>query len=399
MLQGKRIVLGVTGSIAAYKAADLASKLTQAGAHVDVILTKEASQFITPLTFRSLTHLPVIVDLFDPNSPLAVEHVALAEHADIVVVAPATANVIAKMANGLADDALTCTLLATAAPVLIAPAMDGNMFKNPAVVGNLAKLKEAGVVQVGPATGRLASGLTGMGRMSEVVEIVGMIQYAVGRSGDLAGRKIVVSAGGTQEPIDPVRVITNRSSGKMGYAIAEAARDRGANVVLVTAAGLPNPPAIESRHVETVAEMREAVLSSCIGADAVVMAAAVSDFRPSGVADHKIKKGPHGDGLILDLVKNADFFIEVPKGVLRVGFAAESEHLIENAKAKRKNKDLDIIVANDVTEPGAGFSVDTNHVVILDRHGAVDDYPMMLKTDVASCILDRVAKELASRRA
>ena len=322
-----RVVLGVTGSIACYKAADLASKLMQEGARVDVVLTRGASNFVTPLTFRSLTHRPVITDLFDADSEQAVNHVAMAHEADVVLVAPATAHVLAKLAHGLADDALTTTALASAAPLVVAPAMDGYMFDNPATQENLDTLRRRGATIIGPESGHLASGMRGMGRMSEPAHIVDSLKVVLGRRGDMAGRAIVVSAGGTQEPIDPVRVITNHSSGKMGYAIAQAARDRGARVTLVTApTSLPDPAGVELRRVMTVAEMREAVLAACAGADAVIMAAAVSDYRPAEVASQKIKKGDAGeDGLVLRLVKNDDFFLEVPEGVLRVGFAAESE--------------------------------------------------------------------------
>ena len=398
MLTGKHVILCVSGSIAAFKAADLASKLTQAGAIVDVAMTSRASEFVSPLTFRSLTHRPVIRDIFDAGSELSIGHVALAEAADIVVIAPATANTIAKIANGLADDAVTCIVLATRAPILIAPAMDANMYQSPATQHNVAILAERGVVQVGPASGRMSSGLTGMGRMAEVPEIVGMVHKVLGQKGDLAGKKIVVTAGGTQEPIDPVRVITNRSSGKMGYALAEAARDRGAEVVLVTTpTALPRPVGVQAVPVESVAQMREAVLSACKGADALIMAAAVSDFRPAQVADQKIKKNPQDEGLSLPLVKNPDFFVEVPKGVLRIGFAAESEHLLDNARAKLKTKDMDLIVANDIMANDSGFGVDTNRVTILDRQGKADELPLMQKYDVAHRILDRVAKLLALR--
>ena len=397
MLPGKHIVLGVSGSIAAYKAADLASKLVQADALVDVVMTKEATQFVTPLTFRSLTHRPVVVDLFDPDSEMSIEHVALAERAEIVVVAPATANTLAKFAHGLADDPLTCTVLATAAPIVIAPAMDGNMYTSPATQQNLATLINRGFVQVGPGNGRLASGLVGEGRLAEIPEIVGAIRAVLGRTGDLAGRKLVVTAGGTQEPIDPVRVVTNRSSGKMGYAIAEAARDRGAEVMLVTASQhIADPPATRTAHVESVAQMREAVLDACTAADALVMAAAVSDYRPAAVASQKIKKRGE-DGLTLELEKTGDFFLEIPEGVLRVGFAAESEHLVKNARAKLESKGLDLIVANDITQTDAGFGADTNRVVLLDREGGEEALPLMLKYDVAQRVLDRLATLLNAR--
>ncbi len=391
VLQDKHIVLGVTGSIACYKAADLASKLVQAGALVDVVLTASAARFITPLTFRSLTHRPVITDAFDPESELSIQHVILAERADALVVAPATANFLAKLAHGIADEALSMTALATAAPILVAPAMDAHMWDNPATQANAVILQDRGVTVVGPKEGRLASGLIGKGRLAETEEILGQLCALLGRRGDLSGRKVVVSAGGTQEPIDPVRVITNRSSGKMGYALAEAARDRGANAVLVTApTSLPNPGGIEIRHVTTVASMREAVLSACVGADVLIMAAAVSDYRTAQVATHKMKKEESADGLTLHLVKNADFFLEVPEGVLRVGFAAESEDLLTNAQKKLKEKGLALIAANDITAPDSGFNVDTNKVIILDRDGGVEDLPLLSKYEVAHRILDRV---------
>ncbi|MDE2860419.1 MAG: bifunctional phosphopantothenoylcysteine decarboxylase/phosphopantothenate--cysteine ligase CoaBC [Chloroflexota bacterium] len=395
-----RVVLGVTGSIACYKAADLASKLTQAGALVDVILSHGASNFVTPLTFRSLTHRPVVTDLFDADSEQAVNHVAMAHDADVVLVAPATAHVIARLAHGFADDALTTTALASAAPLVVAPAMDGYMFDNPATQENLETLRRRGATIIGPESGHLASGLSGMGRMSEPAHIVDSLKAVLGRRGDMAGRAIVVSAGGTQEPIDPVRVITNRSSGKMGYAIAEAARDRGASVTLVTApTSLPDPVGVELRRVATVAEMREAVLEACTGADAVIMAAAVSDYRPAEVASQKIKKGESGeDGLVLQLVKNDDFFLEVPAGVLRVGFAAESEDLVANARGKLESKGLALIAANDITQEDSGFNVDTNRVVIIGRDGTEDALPLLTKYQVGHRLLDRVMEALAAGR-
>ncbi len=394
-LVSARVILGVTGSIACYKAADLASKLTQEGAQVDVILSQGAANFITPLTFRSLTHRPVVTDLFDADSEQAVYHVAMAHSADVVLVAPATAHLIAKLAHGMADDALTTTALASPAPIAVAPAMDGYMFDNPATQENLEILRRRGVAIIGPAEGHLASGLTGMGRLVEVPQIVDSLRAIPGRQGDMAGRSTVVSAGGTQEPIDPVRMITNRSSGKMGYALAQAARDRGARVTLVTAPTfLPDPAGMEIRRVATVAEMREAVLSACDGADALIMAAAVSDYRPAQVAQQKIKKDEDGEGIVLRLVKNEDFFPEVPKGVLRVGFAAESENLLDNARKKLEAKDLALIAANDITAEDSGFNVDTNRVVILDRHGAAEELPLMTKYQVGHRILDRVVEAL-----
>ena len=390
--ENKAVVLGVTGSIACYKAVDLASKLTQAGALVDVILTRGAAQFVTPLTFRSITHRTVATEMFDADSELSVEHVALARRADIVVVAPATAHTIAKMAHGLADDMLTTTLLATEAPVVVAPAMDANMNENPAVRENLETLRNWGITIVGPVPGRLASGLWGAGRLVEPVELMGHITAVLGRKGDLAGRTVVVSAGGTSEPIDPVRVITNRSSGKQGYAIAEAARDRGATVKLVAApTALADPAAVEVIRAETVVQMRTAVLKACKKADVLVMAAAVSDFRPAEAARQKVKKTTGDDDLALRLVRNPDFFLEVPDSVIKVGFAAESEELLKNARQKLTVKRLDLIAANDITATDSGFGVDSNRVTILDSKGGTEEVPLCSKYEVGHRILDRVA--------
>ena len=391
--QGKNIVLGVTGSIACYKAVDLASKLSQAGARVDVVMTESATKFVSPITFRSITHRPVVTDMFDPKSELGIHHVALAERADLVVVAPATADFIAKAANGLADDALGTTILATTAPVLMAPAMDGHMYENVATQENIERLRGRGVSFAGPASGHLASGISGKGRLLETPELLGHIALVLGRNGDLAGRSVVVSAGGTQEPIDPVRIITNRSSGKMGYAIAEAARDRGARVTLVTApTALDDPTGVEIRRAASVAEMRDAVLGACAGADILVMAAAVSDYRPAEIAAQKIKKEADGEGMVLQLLKNEDFFKEVPADVLRIGFAAETESLVYNAQVKLQDKGLDLIAANDVTEEGSGFEVETNRVTLIDREGRTDELPLMDKYEVGHRILDRAVE-------
>ena len=388
--QDKNVVLSVTGSIACYKAVDLASKLSQAGALVDVIMTESATNFVSPITFRSITHRPVVTDMFDPASELGIHHVAVAERADIVVVAPATADFIAKAANGLADDALGTTILATTAPILMAPAMDGHMYENVATQENLERLRSRGVFFAGPTSGHLASGMSGKGRLLETPELLGHIALVLGRNGDFAERKVVVSAGGTQEAIDPVRIITNRSSGRMGYAIAEAARDRGAQVTLVTApTALEDPTGIEVRHAGSVADMREAVLGACEGADVLVMAAAVSDYRPAETASQKIKKDADSEGMVLHLLKNDDFFSEVPTGVLRVGFAAETESLVSNAQSKLREKELDLIAANDVTEEGSGFEVETNRVTLIDRSGEVEELPLMNKYDVGQRILDR----------
>ena len=388
-LADKRIVLGVTGSIACYKALDLASKLVQAGALVDTLLSYGATQFVTPLAFRSITHRPVVTDTFDPESEFANEHVALAHQADIVVVAPATAHTIAKLALGLADDPLTTTVVASAAPLVVAPAMDGNMFHHPATQENLEKLRRRDVVIAGPASGRLASGLIGVGRMLETPELLGYIAFALGRNGDLAGRTIVVSAGGTMEPIDPVRVITNHSSGKMGYALAEAARDRGARTVLVTApTSLPDPPLVEVIKVGTAQQMCDAVLKQVETADALIMAAAVADYRPTAEAEQKIKKS--ADELTINLARTTDILQAAKGNFVKVGFAAETQDLVPNAKAKVSSKDLDLIVANDLTDPDSGFGTDTNKVTLIGRDLQVEELPVLTKYAVSNRILDRI---------
>ena len=390
VLEGKNLVLGVTGSIACYKALDLASKLTQAGTRVDTIMSYGATRFVSPLAFRSLTHRPVVTETFDHDSELSIEHVALARKADLVVVAPATAHFIAKAALGLADDPLTTTILATEAPVMIAPAMDGHMYQNQATQENIAKLESRGITFVGPATGHLASGLVGVGRLLEVPQLLGHISALLGRQGDLAGRTLVISAGGTQEPIDPVRVITNRSSGKMGYALAEAARDRGAKVVLVaTPTSLEDPPVVQVVRVGAALEMRDAVLKHVAGADALIMAAAVADYRPISAATQKVKKGD--SNWSIDLEKTPDILEEAQGSFVRVGFAAETQDLLKNARDKLARKSLDLIVANDVSAEGSGFGVDTNKVLLLDKAGTVEDLPLMSKHEVAHRILDRVS--------
>ena len=390
-LTDKHVVLGVTGSIACYKALDLASKLMQAGALVDTIMSYGATQFVTPLAFRSITHRAVVTDSFDPDSEYSVEHVALAQQADVIVVAPATVHCIAKLALGLADDPLTTTIVAAKCPLVVAPAMDGNMYDHPATQANLATLQKRGVVIAGPGTGRLASGLTGVGRLLETPELLGHISYAIGKTGDLAGKTVVVSAGGTMEPIDPVRVITNHSSGKMGYALAEAARDRGADVVLVTApTSLPEPALMKVVQVRTAEQMWQAIQSHLKKADALIMAAAVADYRPTEAADQKIKKAD--DDLSISLAKTTDILKSADGDFVRVGFAAESQNLVENAKAKVGSKQLDLIVANDITAEGSGFGSDTNKVTLIDRDLAVEELPLLSKYDVSNRILDRVKR-------
>lgn len=389
-LAGRRVVLGVTGSIACYKAADIASKLTQTGAEVDVILTPSAQQFITPLTFRALTGRAVYTDMFDPQSPIAEEHVMLARAADAVLVAPASATTIGRLAHGLADNMVALTYLATNAPTILAPAMDAQMWNHDAVQANIAILRDRGVTIVGPAEGRLASGHLGLGRLVKTDILVGAVRTAIGATGDLAGMRVVVSAGGTQEPLDPVRYIGNRSSGKMGMAIAEAARDRGARVRLICGPiGLATPYGIDRIDVKTTADMADAVRGAVVGADALIMAAAPADFRPAAVAEHKIKRT--GETLSVDLVANADILATTNGPFVKVGFAAETQQLREHAAAKITKKGLDFIVANDVTAAGAGFGHETNRVTIMDAAGGVEELPLMSKYEVGHQILDRVA--------
>ena len=390
MLRSKTIVLGVTGGIAAYKAAEIASQLTQAGAKVNVIMTEEAVQFISAVTFRALTGRPVVTEMFDLASEFSIEHVSLAKAADIVVIAPATANIIAKLAAGIADEMLCCTVLATKAPVLIAPAMETNMYTNPITQENLSKLRARDFVIVGPATGWLASGKVGLGRLADINDIIGSVRQVLGRGGDLTGRHIVVTAGGTQEPVDPVRYLSNRSSGKMGYALAEAARDRGAKVTLISApTSLPEPVGVNVIRVCTAEEMRQAVENVTLQADSLIMAAAVADYRPRKRAKDKIKKGKAG--LTLELECTSDILGTVKGDFIKVGFAAESSNVLENARAKLKQKRLDLVVANDITASDSGFGTDTNRVTIIDRKGKIDSLPLLSKREVADRVLDQVA--------
>jgi len=398
MLSNKTIILGITGSIAAYKAAEIASQLTQARAKVNVIMTKEAIQFISPVTFRAITGRPVVTEMFDLASEFSIEHVSLATSADIIVIVPATANIIAKLAAGIADDMLCCTVLATTAPVLIAPAMEANMYNNPVTQDNLSKLKARDFVIIAPATGWLASGKEGPGRLADTNDIIGGIRQVLGRGGDLAGKHIVVTAGGTQEPIDPVRYISNHSSGKMGYALAEVARDRGAKVTLVTApTSLVKPVGVNLVKVNTAQEMRQAVDNVTTEADALVMAAAVADYRPTKTAKDKIKKGEVG--LTLELEPTPDILSSVKGNFIKVGFAAESSNLMENAKQKLKQKGLDLIVANDITASDSGFGTDTNRVTIIDRKGKVDSLPLIPKREVADKVLNRLAELFSKSKA
>ncbi|MBI5934134.1 MAG: bifunctional phosphopantothenoylcysteine decarboxylase/phosphopantothenate--cysteine ligase CoaBC [Chloroflexi bacterium] len=393
----KHILLGVTGSIAAFKAADLASKLAQAGARVDVILTTGAEKFVTPLTFQSVTGRRAYTESDLWGGEAHVLHVGLAHTADALVIAPCTANTLAKLAHGLADNLLTITALANRAPLVLAPAMDGGMFDAPATQANLATLIERGATVIGPAQGHLASGLTGKGRMVEPAEILGQLRLVLGRGGALAGQSVVVSAGGTQEPLDPVRVLTNRSSGKQGFALAQAALDAGAQVTLIaTPTSLTPPVGAKVIHVETAREVLEAVLKESANADALIMAAAVADFRPKQAAASKMKKR---DGIpqvaleatedVLEAVARQKSRTKRPKVV--VGFAAESRDLLSNASEKLKSKKLDMIAANDISADDAGFGVDTNRITLLFANGKQESLPLMSKIEVAETIVARIA--------
>ncbi|HKZ71151.1 MAG TPA: bifunctional phosphopantothenoylcysteine decarboxylase/phosphopantothenate--cysteine ligase CoaBC [Anaerolineales bacterium] len=397
VLKDKHILLGVTGSIAAYKAADLASKLTQAGAHVETILTDAAAKFVVPLTFQSVTGHKAYANLWSDDAHVI--HVGLGESAQLLVIAPATADVIAKLALGLADDLLTVTALAARCPILVAPAMDGGMYEHPATQANLKTLAERGVTIVGPAEGRMASGLMGRGRMVEPQELMGHIRFALSRGGPFVGRKFVVTAGGTQEAIDPVRFISNHSSGKQGFALAQAALDRGADVTLITGPNNLTPlVGVTLINVRSAGEMGEAVLGECADADALIMAAAVADFKPETEVGQKIKRGALAV-YELRLTKTADILAAVAeqkerigKPTVTVGFAAETQNLIENAREKVIRKKLSLIVANDVTAPDSGFFVDTNRVTIVDGAGGASELPVMSKTEVAEAVCERIER-------
>lgn len=399
ILSDKHILLGVTGSIAGYKAADLASKLAQSGAKVDVLMTEAGEKFVTPLTFQSVTGRRAFTDKDLWGHEAHVLHVSFGKTADLLVIAPCTADTIAKLANGIADNLLTVTALAATCPLVIAPAMDGGMFNHPATQENLAKLQERGAIIIGPAEGHLASGLVGTGRMVEPVEILGQIRMALGRRhGKLAGKKVVVTAGGTQEALDPVRVITNHSSGKQGYAIAQAALDSGADVCLVTApTALAAPVGARVVKVNSAEEMLQAVLAE--SADALVMAAAAADFRPKHIAKDKMKKR---DGIPQIELEGAPDILKTVSGSpvekkrfrVMVGFAAESQNLLENADEKLKSKKLDFIVANDISANDAGFAVDTNRVTFLFANGARENLPLTSKMEVAEIIIEHISRLL-----
>ncbi|HUS85150.1 MAG TPA: bifunctional phosphopantothenoylcysteine decarboxylase/phosphopantothenate--cysteine ligase CoaBC [Anaerolineales bacterium] len=396
ILENRRILLGVTGSIAAYKAADLASRLTQAGMQVDVILSAAARKFVTPLTFQSVTGRKAFTesDLWGEDAHIL--HVGLVEGADAFMIAPATANTIAKLATGQAESLLTLTALAARCPLIVAPAMDVGMYEHIATQENVKILRERGVIFAGPAEGRMASGLIGKGRMLEPIELIGTLRQVLGQAGPLHGRRIVVTAGGTHEPVDPVRVMANRSSGKQGFSLAQAAIDCGGSVVLIAGPTmLPAPVGARRIDVTSAAEMLEATKENVENADVLLMAAAVADFRPSETATEKIKRKKGVPEITLE--RTEDILAAVTKlkaktgwPRLIVGFAAESQNLIENAQNKLEEKGLDLVVANDITAADAGFAVDTNRVTLLDRAGGREELPLMAKTAVAEKVLQRV---------
>ena len=394
LLQDKRIILAVCGSIAVYKSVDLASKLTQAGAQVDVIMTQAARRFIAPLTFQSVTGRPVHTDLWQTNHHIA--HVGLAEGAALMAIAPATAHTLAKLANGLADDLLSLTALAAGCPMMIAPAMDSGMYDHPATQANIETLRQRGLHLIEPEVGRFASGLSGKGRFPEPAALIGHIRRIIGLDGELAGHKLVVTAGGTREALDPVRYITNRSSGKQGYAIAQAALDAGAEVVLISAAShLPPPIGLALLSVDSAESMRGAVLEHVAESTALIMAAAVADYKPLAVADEKIKKSD--DDLRLALARTPDILMAVKEQraktgypMIVVGFAAESQNLVENAADKLQRKGLDLLIANDITADDAGFAVDSNRVLVLDMDGGLHPIERTSKANIGAYIIERI---------
>jgi phosphopantothenoylcysteine decarboxylase/phosphopantothenate--cysteine ligase len=398
---GRRVVLGVSGGIAAYKSIQLARDLTVAGATVDVVLTAGAGEFVRPLPFEALTGRPVHTDIYARGEALA--HIRLAREASLVVIAPATANFIARAAAGMADDLLSAVLLATEAPVLVCPAMNDRMYAHPQTRANLERLRAIGYTLAGPAAGPLAWGEgEGEGRMLEPETILDHCARALEDPSDLAGKRVVVTAGPTREPLDPVRFLGNRSSGRMGYALAASAWRRGARVTLISGpSALPTPTGVERLPVETAAQMRDAVAAALPDADALIMAAAVADFRPARPSPQKVKK-EKGSPPELTLESTDDVLLATrdlrPAGCVTVGFALETETPVEHGRAKIQRKDLDLLVVNDATEPGAGFEVETNRVVLLHRGGDADELPLMTKHEVADEILDRVAALIAGRR-
>lgn len=396
MFSGRKILVGVTGGIAAYKAAEVVSRLRKLNAEVHVAMTKSATEFITPLTLRSLSANPVYVDMFEEPKHWNVEHIALAQHIDAVIIAPATANILAKMTIGLADDFLSTVLLATRAPIFVAPAMNQAMYQHPATQANLTQLRERGIKLIGPSTGFQACGTEGVGRMSEAAEILETLSSFFSRVEGLKGKKVLVTAGGTQEPLDPVRYLGNRSSGRMGYAIAQALQEAGAETILVSApSDLPTPQGVTRIKVQTALEMYDAVLERFSEVDVVIKAAAVADYRPAVLAEQKIKKD--GTNLTLELVPNPDILAELGRqktSQILIGFAAETENLMANAQGKMLRKNVDLLVANDVTKQGAGFGSPTNIVSFLFPDGRRMDFPQMSKLEVARNLVHEIANLL-----
>ena len=398
MLKDKTVVIGVSGGIAVYKTLDVISRLRKLGVNVNVIMTKSATEFVTPLSFQSLSQNYVVCDMFEDPKTWDVEHISLAKRADVFLIAPATANVIGKIANGIADDMLTTTVMATKAKVLIAPAMNTNMYENPILQRNINTLKELGYNFVEPESGRLACGDTGKGKLASPETIVDEVVKLLSKEQDLEGKSIIVTAGPTVESIDPMRYITNRSTGKMGYSIAKEAVERGADVTLITGPTNLTPPQNLKKlvKIESAKQMYEAVLENLDENDVVIKSAAVADYKPKHYSNKKIKKSE--DDLFIELDRNKDIALEIGKikeDKILVGFAAETNDLIENANLKIKKKNLDFIVANDLTKEGAGFGVDTNIVKIIDKEGNINEYPKMKKEEVANIILDKI-KELLS---
>ena len=398
MLKDKTVVIGVSGGIAVYKTLDVVSRLRKLGVNVNVIMTKSATEFVTPLSFQSLSQNYVVCDMFEDPKTWDVEHISLAKRADVFLIAPATANVIGKIANGIADDMLTTTVMATKAKVLIAPAMNTNMYENPILQRNINTLKELGYNFVEPESGRLACGDTGKGKLASPETIVDEVVKLLSKGQDLKGKIIIVTAGPTVESIDPMRYITNRSTGKMGYSIAKEAIERGADVTLITGPTNLTPPQNLKKlvKIESAKDMYEAVLENLDENDVVIKSAAVADYKPKNYSNKKIKKSD--DDLVIELDRNKDIAQEIGKiknNKILVGFAAETNDLIENASLKIKKKNIDFIVANDLTKEGAGFGVDTNIVKIIDKEGNITEYPKMKKEEVANIILDKI-KELLS---
>ncbi len=394
MSLGKNIVIGVCGGIAAYKAVDVVSRLKKAGCNIQVIMTKAATEFVTPLTFRELSGNPVVTNMWEEPKTWNIQHIALANWADVFLVAPLTANVIGKISNGIADDILTTTIMATKAPIVLAPAMNTNMYLNPVTQQNLKKLAGLGYHIIEPAIGMLACGVEGPGRLPEPALIADKVIGLLHTCQDLKGQRILITAAGTREPIDPVRYIGNRSSGKMGYALAEVAAKRGAHVILISGpSNLPEPFGVTIKRVETAAQMHAAVLAEFDTVNVVIKAAAVADYRPELVAEQKIKKS--GEKLTINLVKNPDILLDLgqrKKQQLLIGFAAETQDLLAHAQEKLTRKNLDMIVANDVTLPGAGFNIDTNIVKIIYKNGNVEELPQLSKHHIAEILIDKISK-------